>query len=417
MSRNRRKRLGSGPAPVRRIVDEWTRLLFVNWVASLVADRLGPGQTGASEHTWTFGDPQQAPIKITLAPPAFRLTVDPGDAPRRDVRRIVDEAWKAAHAGNLGPGHWRRVAFEAKHEFFTAAGDLHFMRLLRDHPKRRLEGPVRFSNDVLLQFTQNKAEPSSLALPDFSVVATFRVPGPGPGPFTDRAAIELMTLLRAVLTYATAAPMVQQGPALWGASDAEVAEASQMLASADVGELTVDGNVLAQRIAEIAKYDPGQECSRRLRGGLFAYEQALLQASEFVSIVLFVSAIEALAVPNAEWHRRRLVKRFVRFVLQACPDVVQQTMNHGDFHQAFGDVRSERRFLEDLYDRRSRPLHTGFLQHNATGMFGLGMEGGIRVALVSDLVRGALRAFIAAPFSMTVGHPAIDPEQARADRS
>lgn len=125
---------------------------------------------------------------------------------------------------------------------------------------------------------------------------------------------------------------------------------------------------------------------------------------------MFVSAIEALAVPNAPWHRRRLSKRFAVFTLQVCPDAIAKTLEHANFEQAFGKIKSGKRLVEDLYDRRSRPLHTGFLQHNATGMLRLGGDAGIRVVLVADIVRAALRSFIGSPDSMLVGHPAIDPD-------
>ncbi len=73
------------------------------------------------------------------------------------------------------------------------------MRLLGDHGRRRLQGPVRFGQDVILKFEQRGDVASPVPLPSFTVSACFRVPGPGAGPFTDRAAVDVATVLRAML--------------------------------------------------------------------------------------------------------------------------------------------------------------------------------------------------------------------------
>jgi hypothetical protein len=42
-------------------------------------------------------------------------------------------------------------------------------------------------------------------------------------------------------------------------------------------------------------------------------EQAIQQESEYVTMALLVSAIEALTVPNASWQQDRVTTRFFRF--------------------------------------------------------------------------------------------------------
>ncbi len=129
------------------------------------------------------------------------------------------------------------------------------MRLLGDHGRRRLQGPVRFGQDVIFKFEQRGDVASPVPLPSFTVSAYFRVPGPGAEPFTDRAAVDVATVLRAMLAYATGAPVLQ-APALWGADSGQVQEAERLLADPTVGELTVDGNVLAVRMSELSVWTP-----------------------------------------------------------------------------------------------------------------------------------------------------------------
>ncbi len=282
------------------------------------------------------------------------------------------------------------------------------MRLLGDHGRRRVEGPAKLGPEILLEFTQRGDASSPVPLPDFEVNAVFKVPGPGPGPYTDRRVVEAVTVIRAVLAYATAASITQNVGGFWPPGDEELRRVAQLLGAAEVGELVVDGNVLSERMNEMAQLDPTGECLRRFQGGLFAYEQALLQSSGYVALVLLISAIEALGVPNTEWHRSRLVKRFTTFVLQACPDAVDRVQLHPNFESAFGQRRSPRRFLEDLYDQRSRPLHTGFMPHMAMSI-GFHSDDSVRVALVSDLTRAALGSFLFAPFTPIATHPILYP--------
>jgi hypothetical protein len=122
-----------------------------------------------------------------------------------------------------------------------------------------------------------------------------------------------------------------------------------------------------------------------------------------------VSALEALTVPNASWQNDRVSARFVDFCLQLCPDAIDTLMRHGNFAQAFGAYRSPRRLLRTLYGLRSKPLHTGFLQHRASALPAMGGDAGIRVMLVSEMVRAAIVTFMKEPFSSLIGHPTVDP--------
>jgi hypothetical protein len=49
------------------------------------------------------------------------------------------------------------------------------------------------------------------------------------------------------------------------------------------------------------------------------------------------------------------------------------------------------------------------LQHRVSRLPAMGGDAGIRVALVSEVVRAAVVAFMRKPFSSLVGHPTADP--------
>jgi hypothetical protein len=396
------------------IRDEWQRLLFVNWVQSLVTDRLGLHGTQGS---WDLLiDNAGRKVALDIKPPRYKVNWTSATQDGPVVDAIVDEAWGRTQTSDFGPGAWYKTKFISEVNLNSDLGQLHFRRSLSEHQRRRLHGPVRFTNDVLLEFEQKNLQPTPIAIPNFAVQATMRAAGPGPGPFTTRSGSELATLVRAVLAWATAAPIKHEfGGMTFPEDPKDVAPAQQLLADGSVGELTVDGIILSQRMGDFGQLgrqmrDP--ELLRRVHGSFYAYEQALLQEGEYVALVMLVSAVEALAVPNVRrWDKERPVARFVEFVKQATPEKLDEIMRSRDFKQVFGNKTSKTSFLQDLYARRSTPLHTGFMQHNVQGALGGFLdEGGTRVALVSELVRACINSFLHVPFSSLVGHPAVDPK-------
>ena len=412
---------GKKPQPSQSyvITERPRQLLFVNWVQYLIGERLGPiasWQGGPESDYWEFQLSEDRKIRLEIKAPKFRLKVDRPHSDRQAVREIVAEAWRNTQALNLGPGLWYRTQFSSEVNLLGPLGQLHFIRLMSEHPRRRVTGPIRFSNSVLFEFDQKATDPSPITPPNFTVDVTLRAPGPGPGPFTQMSVLEQATFIRSILAYSTAASI--QHPDGWMSFPAKqdaIESAQRHLADSTVGEITVDGIVLAPRIfgdfASMAQQTGNFELIRRLQGSLYSYEQALHQDSEYIALILLVTAIEALTVPNVHgWNEKRLVARFSSFVQQAAPDAVQEIMSHGNFKQAFGSYTSRRRFLSEVYGHRSRPLHTGFVANRVLGMPGnFAGEGGIRVALVSELCRACIKSFLEAPFSSLIGHPKIAP--------
>lgn len=393
------------------IRDEWQRLLFANWVQSLLTERFGLHGT---QGTWEFLiDQADRKVVLDIMPPASQLRWSSSDEDRPAVEAIIKEAWRRTRARDLGPGTWFRTRFTSQVGWSTDVYNLHVTRFMMEHRQRRYSGRFRFTDEILLEFEQRQSNPGPINPPDFTVDVTLRAPGPGPGPFTTKSAKDLATILRAATAYWTAAFLEHEpGGLVFPAKPEDVATAQQHLSDPSVRYIAADGIALGPRIFEFAESSGNGdfELFRRALGGLHAYEQALNQVSEYVAIVMLVSAIEALSIPNTRWEGKRKTTRFISFVLSSAPATVDQVIAHNNFPQAFGNRRSQKKFLNEIYNRRSRPLHTGFLQHNVEGFFGDLTGAPMRVALVSGLVRDCISSFVTSPFSSLIGHPRLDRE-------
>jgi hypothetical protein len=79
-----------------------------------------------------------------------------------------------------------------------------------------------------------------------------------------------------------------------------------------------------------------------------------------------------------------------------------------DYKRRGGIEARRRQLLDRVYELRSNPTHSGI------GLSGVGMmsmlaePGRLRVALLSDLARGALLSFLQAPRSSLIGHPMFE---------
>ena len=76
--------------------------------------------------------------------------------------------------------------------------------------------------------------------------------------------------------------------------------AQQRLTSPDMRYITARGIALGPRLGEFGRLGDF-ELLRPAMGGPYAYEQSLSQASEYVAVVMLVSAVEALSIPNTSW--------------------------------------------------------------------------------------------------------------------
>ena len=141
----------------------------------------------------------------------------------------------------------------------------------------------------------------------------------------------------------------------------------------------------------------------RARGSLLAYQSALEQRNADVAIILLVTAIEALIAPRPSWGKAKVTKRFMQATQELCVDTVDALVKHDKVEEAFSiplrgsDRKRRRELLDAIYAVRSLPTHAGLNPSIGNAMFHFGHSGGMRVALVSDLARDALLAYLTAP--------------------
>jgi hypothetical protein len=154
----------------------------------------------------------------------------------------------------------------------------------------------------------------------------------------------------------------------------------------------------------------------RARGSLLSYHAALQQANPDVATMLLVSSMEALIVPSPEWRKDKVTKRFKEVICELCPAAIDELVNHIDVERAFsykrkGGPRPRRhQLLNRIYELRSSPTHEGIGLAGGGMMVPMGMtSGSLRVAMLSDLARAVLLAFLQAPRSSLIGHPIFDP--------
>lgn len=393
---------------MRRIATPLSQLLFVDWVGKLCIGRLGVKQSGSGtspqgERYWTITLRDETDVEISFSGAKSVIHIACDNRHRGIIKEIEREAYRRTIANDYGEGSWWSLTFSTDLAMEMLTG-IHFMRILSEH--KRYQGYWKVGSDALLEFSHENVATAPLVVPKFTVTVTYRVPSPGHGPFGEFLAERMGMFLRALAAFVTAAPL-QEGGLLFPASDDVSAMALQRITD-EASDLFLEDVVLWPQLISLVNAPEDAEALRRVQGAIYSYEQAIEQKSEFVAIVLLVTAIEALTVPNAPWRKGRLTKRFVEFLMTACPDAVNGVMQHSNFRQAFGKTSSPTRFLENLYALRSNPLHTGMTPHSVTRIPGLGGESSIRIALISQLARSAILSFLRAPFSSLVGHPDIE---------
>lgn len=157
----------------------------------------------------------------------------------------------------------------------------------------------------------------------------------------------------------------------------------------------------------------------KVRNALLTYDAARRQGNHDVATILFVTAIEALTPPPLDWRKERVTARFVIAVQELCPQALEEILAHANSELAFGPIkqrRNRRKVYESLlgriYDMRSSPVHAGLGITPRLFAHGFGADATMRIALLSDLTRAAILAFIQAPRNFSVGHPVLYPGSA-----
>jgi hypothetical protein len=387
---------------VGRLTERVLRELFVDWFGTLLDQEYGSVgySTGGERNSIRLRDGTEC--TAVLSETTGDIAIEAPSAIQDRILSLAQSALARTKLRETGEPVWWTTGFTSRPET-TEASTLHMLRSLSQH--KRYEGKWRLGTDALVDIKQQGAQHPPF-FPNQSAKVVFRSVGPGHGPFAARIARTNATLIRAALSFITASPL-EGLMVVFPANPDDLVQARDLLDRGVSPELLIDSVPIWRALATFVS-SGSHEAFERAFGALLAYEHALVQKTEESSIVFFVTAIEALAVPNANWKTERITKRFVEFLLLICPEAIDEVLRHPNFRQAFGNISSRKAFAQQLYHLRSHPIHTGRLGEITAGL-SVEVEAGVRVALAADVARAAILSFLRTPLSMLVGHPDLDP--------
>jgi hypothetical protein len=412
--------------PGRDVPQDIYALLFTGWVQLLAEQRLSLGQHGGGptadgNHSYNFGIPSEKGIILECSPDGWWTLKSFLGIEEPDIEGIIADAIAHASSGNFGEGAVYETTMQAKGFEMDPITMFNFSRLLGDQVL--INGTRRLGTTVLLDFTSKPPlvpEAPQLFASQTDIKVTIFVPGPVAGDLTQKLAAGVAETVAAICAFALGRPVIMP-LSIFPATGDDLATAQPRRFDTSILNLARDYvslDVFGEFVT-VADLDG----LLRIRGSFLSYHAALQQASPDVAMMLMVSSLEALIVPRPEWRKDKATKRFILALDELCPDVIDAIINHGSVEQAFsykrkGGAKARRRqLLDQIYAQRSNPTHSG-VGLSGIGIFSAFMDpSSIRIALLSDLARGAILKFLQAPRSSLVGHPMFEQEAKKADAS
>lgn len=401
-----------------RLSDDVAADLFVQWCTLLAEAQLGIHGSGSGaagpRRTYNFGQGTEKTFTLARDVTSGNWTLDKyAGIEESAIASIVNAAAARTAAQDFGLDVVYQVELLSKSFDLSRRSRLHMMRLLGDQV--RISGWRRLSDRVLLEFLEEppKTEPILFA-PDCRIKVTVFVPGPVAGPLAQRVASAMIETAAAICAFglgrSVELPMIIGFPL----RDAQAASMSVLRWDPSIRGLARDG-VSLDVFGDLAILG-GVDALLRGRAAFITLHEALAQTNADVATILYVAAIEALITPSQPWGRERMTKRFVEAVLSLCEPAVDAALAHQNVEQAFqhrkrGGVQRQRQdLLGRIYALRSRPSHMGVEPSRGGTLIGLlGDDHSMRLAILSDLSRAALLAYLTAPRSFLTGHPAVSP--------
>jgi hypothetical protein len=390
--------------------DTQRRLLF-DWFAHLARQSgLTANQYGSGGSAFNLGAPGEFQVTanfVETTPFLDFVAHDPTE--QHIVDGIVPTAVDRALRGDLGGVVWY---FAELHE--VVEPDLSFSsfvnRLLQH--QSRITGWHRLGG-ILLDFREvvrsdfNQEE--SLFAPPAAVHVYVSVPGPCEGHFSSHLAHTVIETVRAICGFALGRPLALP-PMLVPPDPDLMTELVSRQTDQGIPELHRRG--VSLDIFSALTHPGGSELFERARAALLTFDAAATQERDDVACILYVAAAECLAVPNTEWRRRKLTKRFVELFDELMPAELDRITSHDNFEDVFHLQRGtrtsralRRALLESMYDFRSGHIHEGL----RPTFQGLGSDVGVwdhvRRELFAEFAEGAILRYLAAPRSSLVGHP------------
>jgi len=397
---------------MRRISDKTMQLLFVEWMIALTPGKAHPhafttSTDSSHRERWHYDLSDGTSVVISFVGSKSVVNVEHDASHTIAINKVVREAYQLTSQQVRGNNTIWSIKFETAYSNEEFVG-VQSLRILNEF--RRLDGWLKVDESSVAYFRQAASPEKHISIPHFNVQFVFAVISPGYGPYGTHIAEEKATILRSIVAFVTGTYLRGSG-FLIPAMEDDIPQALMVMSDQMASSLDIFGLPLSHCLSLLIHEYPLFESRQRIKGAFFSYEQAIRQESEHVAIVLLVCSIEALTVPPQSWKTRRLTKRFVDFVMSVCPGAVDKAMRHPRFSEAFGPIKSQTRFLEDIYSLRSTPLHTGMTAHVANRPVAMGDDSAHRVMIISELARSCIATFLYSPLCSLVGHPVIDGSQ------
>lgn len=390
------------------------RMLLVDWFTRLSREAgVNFQQRSGDAQTFRVTDPTGFEVSATSTDTEPQLTFVSSDPARQaETNTIVAEAVRRIDDEGFGGVVWYSEEMsEADLPFFSPFSLMgpFFQRL---GGQERILGWRRLGGNVLLEFTEDPGtEQGSPFAPRAKVRAHIAAPAPCEGFLSSYVANELIETVAAICTFALGRP-VNFSHTIFPAKEEHLSDLNARRTDSAIYTLARKG--VSLDIFSLLAAPGGFQVSRRARAALLTFDAATRQERDPVAAILYVAAAECLTVPNAEWRREKLTKRFIEFFDELMPGELDRIVSHGNFEEAFRlklgsrTARALRRStLDEIYSYRSGQVHEGVTPRSH--LFGVQFDssGFLRRGLLLDFAESAIVQYLRAPRSTLIGHPAL----------
>jgi hypothetical protein len=324
-----------------------------------------------------------------------------------DNRAVVKESLARAKRGDQGLTQWWEFSFESQIRLDAAYG----INLLRALGQRRAyRGQFRLGQDVLVDFS-TADDKQIAAFAKQAIKIRFRSVGPGRGPGATKIAKKLSDVVRVVLSFATASAL-ENGLFVKPLNDETFLPGRAV--SSDVPELLTNGVAIWRLLDELFA-SGASELANRILNSLTAFEHAMAQPTAGAATIFYVTAIEALTVPNSNYAARRVTARFKNSLSLLAEAKLEAALKHVNAREAFFEddqkASNASRLAERIYHLRSSSVHSGQVGSSRTiAGFDSSVGDSARIALLAEIAEAAIINFIVSPVSSLIGHPRVDPD-------
>ncbi len=386
---------------IDNIPDNESTLLFIDWLIFLLKNDLTTVKlSGHSAEHWDIEISENEKIAIQNSKTKNSLEISYPQHLEEIIIRAIQTATHNIKINKPRPNCWWVAHFSSDADKVGQRLILHLDRHIGVHTQR--PSTLRMANYIFLKIDE---QGTALGFPKLGVDVFIKCDGAAHGPYSRLQMIKTIPVIGAILSCCFGTPLT---PSLipFSVNDQIERQIEEDIQNPNICELDFHDLPIMTLIGNMIHYG-ADELADRVIGAFMAYECGMLQRTDHATIIFFISAIESLTTPNLDSAKKqRLSKRFSAFLEEFCSEAIENAMNHPNFKQAFGNIKNKKKFIENLYDLRSKPVHTGHLG-NYSGM--INSEDALRVAILNDIVKRAIATFLRRPVTLLWGHPEFDP--------